>query len=71
MINFIVSCLQSYCEKHSMNTKKDKTSLAILNSGSEDEGTDKKKTRTMTAEERNHARAEKYATFHWSHKGKI
>jgi len=54
-----------------MNTKKDKTSLAILNSGSEDEGTDKKKTRTMTAEERNHARAEKYATFHWSHKGKI
>jgi hypothetical protein len=48
--------LQSYCQKHSVNTKKDKSG----NSGSE-EDLEKKKMKAMTAEERNQARAEKYA----------
>lgn len=50
MLNY----LQSYCQKHSVNTKKDKSA----NSGSE-EDLEKRKARAMTAEERNQARAEK------------
>lgn len=49
--------LRSYCEKHSVNTKKDKSQ-----SGSEDDA-EKKKVKAMTAEERNQARAEKYVFF--------
>ncbi|ODN02597.1 hypothetical protein Ocin01_04070 [Orchesella cincta] len=45
--------LRSYCQKHSVNTKKDKPQ-----SGSE-EDIEKKKLKAMTAEERNQARAEK------------
>ncbi len=46
--------LRSYCQKHSVNTKKDKS----INSGS-DEDLEKKKIKAMTAEERHQARAEK------------
>jgi hypothetical protein len=49
--------LQSYCQKHSVTSKKEKSGSA-----SEDEESKRKKRKDMTSEEKNQARAAKYVS---------
>jgi hypothetical protein len=50
--------LQSYCQKHSVTSKKEKSGSA-----SEDEESKRKKRKDMTSEEKNQARAAKYVSM--------
>jgi uncharacterized ion transporter superfamily protein YfcC len=52
------SHLQSYCQKHSVTSKKEKSGSA-----SEDEESKRKKRKDMTSEEKNQARAAKYVAI--------
>jgi hypothetical protein len=49
---------QSYCQKHSVTSKKEKSGSA-----SEDEESKRKKRKDMTSEEKNQARAAKYVSI--------
>jgi hypothetical protein len=53
----LFSSFQSYCQKHSVTSKKEKSGSA-----SEDEESKRKKRKDMTSEEKNQARAAKYVS---------